>query len=53
MQRQVLLLATAQALFQTASVMVMTVGGLAGATIAENPRKANHPDNERWRGSER
>src|SRR5687768_4170007 len=27
MHRQVLLLATAQALFQTASVMVMTVGG--------------------------
>lgn len=33
MHRQVLLLATAQALFQTASVMVMAVGGLAGALV--------------------
>lgn len=34
MHRQVLLLATAQALFQTVSVMVMTVGGLAGTQLA-------------------
>jgi hypothetical protein len=32
MHRQVL--ASAQALFQTASVLVMTVGGLAGGQIA-------------------
>ncbi len=32
--RQVFLLASAQALFQTASVLVMTVGGLAGSKIA-------------------
>ena len=31
MHRQVFLLAAAQALFQTASVLVMTIGGLAGA----------------------
>jgi MFS family permease len=41
--RQVLLLATAQALFQTVSVMVMTVGGLAGALIAPNPQLATAP----------
>jgi len=43
MHRQVLLLATSQALFQTASVMVMTVGGLAGALIAPSPRWATAP----------
>lgn len=43
MYRQVLLLATAQALFQTASVMVMTVGGLAGAHIASRPELATMP----------
>ena len=43
MHRQVLLLATAQALFQTASVMVMTVGGLAGAMIAPAPQWATAP----------
>jgi MFS family permease len=41
--RQVLLLASAQALFQTASVMVMTVGGLAGALIAPAPQWATAP----------
>jgi MFS family permease len=41
--RQVLLLATAQALFQTASVMVMAVGGLAGALIAPDPQLATAP----------
>lgn len=43
MHRQVLLLATAQALFQTNSVMVMTVGGLAGALIAPSPELATLP----------
>jgi len=43
MHRQVLLLAGAQALFQIASVMVMTIGGLAGAQIAPSPRWATLP----------
>jgi MFS family permease len=43
MHRQVLLLATTQALFQSASVMVITVGGLAGALIATNPQLATAP----------
>jgi hypothetical protein len=43
MHRQVLLLASAQALFQTASVLVMTVGGLAGAQIASRPELATMP----------
>ncbi|EYC50044.1 MFS transporter [Hylemonella gracilis str. Niagara R] len=43
MHRQVLLLAVTQALFQTASVMVMTIGGLAGATIAADPKFATLP----------
>lgn len=45
MHRQVLLLATAQALFQTASVMVMVmaVGGLAGALVTGDPRLATAP----------
>lgn len=41
--RQVLLLASAQALFQTASVLVMTVGGLAGAQITPRPELATMP----------
>lgn len=41
--RQVLLLATTQALFQIASVMVMTVGGLAGGQIADRPELATMP----------
>jgi MFS family permease len=40
---QVLLLATAQALFQTASVLVMTVGGIAGAQVATEPAFATAP----------
>ena len=36
MHRQVLLLAGVQALSQIASVMVMTIGGLAGAQLADN-----------------
>jgi MFS family permease len=43
MQRQVLLLAGAQALVQIAAVIVMTVGGLAGAQLAEDPRWATLP----------
>ncbi|HEY0838293.1 MAG TPA: MFS transporter [Azospirillum sp.] len=43
MHRQVLLLAGAQALFQTVSVMVMTVGGLAGAALTSDPRFATAP----------
>lgn len=43
MHRQVFLLASAQALFQTASVMVMTVGGLAGSHIASRPELATMP----------
>lgn len=40
---QVLLLATAQALFQVAAVMVATVGSLAGAQLAPRPELATLP----------
>ncbi len=43
MHRQVALLSTAQALFQTGSVLVMTVGGLAGGAIAASPSLATLP----------
>lgn len=43
MHRQVLILAVAQALFQIVSVMVMTIGGLAGAQIAKSPAWATLP----------
>lgn len=43
MHTQVLLLATAQALFQTASVLVMTVGSLAGAVLSPDPAWATAP----------
>ncbi|HEU0199447.1 MAG TPA: MFS transporter [Burkholderiaceae bacterium] len=43
MHRQVLLLASSQALFQTVSVLVMTVGGLAGGQIASSPGLATAP----------
>ena len=43
MHRQVLLLATAQALFQIVSVLVMTIGGLAGAILAPSPEWATAP----------
>ncbi len=43
MRRQVLLLALAQALFQTVSVLVMTVGGLAGAQVTAKPELATMP----------
>ena len=40
---QVLLLATAQALYQTAVVLVMTIGSLAGAAATSDPRLATAP----------
>lgn len=40
---QVGLLATAQALFQTVSVLVMTVGALAGGAVASDPSLATAP----------
>ena len=43
MHKQVLLLATAQALFQTASALVMTIGALAGAQVARDPQFATAP----------
>lgn len=43
MHRQVGLLAAAQALFQIVSVMVMTIGGLAGALLAPAPIWATAP----------
>lgn len=43
MHRQVFLLATAQALFQIVSVMVMTIGGLAGSLLAPSPEFATAP----------
>ena len=43
MHRQVLILASSQSLFQTVSVMVMTIGGLAGANIAHTPTLATLP----------
>lgn len=41
--RQVFILATSQALFQTVSVLVMTVGGLAGGAITDRPELATAP----------
>lgn len=41
--RQVFILAPSQALFQTVSVLVMTVGGLAGRAIADRPERATAP----------
>lgn len=43
MYRQVFLLASSQALFQTISVIVMTIGGLAGALLASEPEYATLP----------
>lgn len=43
MRRQVALLATTQALFQTSSVLVMTIGGLAGGMVASRPELATAP----------
>ncbi len=43
MHRQVLLLSTAQALFQSVGILVMTIGGLAGALVAPSPELATLP----------
>ncbi|MEY4563640.1 MAG: hypothetical protein RLZZ618_2917 [Pseudomonadota bacterium] len=43
MHRQVFLLAAAQALFQTISVAVLTVGGLAGGQVSARPEWATMP----------
>lgn len=43
MHQQVFILASAQALFQIVSVAVMTIGGLAGASLASSPRWATLP----------
>lgn len=43
MYRQVYLLTSSQALFQTISIMVMTIGGLAGALLASKPEYATLP----------
>ncbi|PHM38649.1 MFS transporter [Xenorhabdus mauleonii] len=43
MYRQVLILASAQAIFQTVSVLVMTIGGLAGGLLAPSPKFATAP----------
>jgi MFS family permease len=43
MRRQVVLLSAAQALFQTVSLLVMIVGGLAGAVVASSPSLATVP----------
>ena len=43
MHRQVLILAAAQALFQVVSIMVMTIGALAGSQIASSPTWATLP----------
>lgn len=43
MHRQVLILASAQALFQIVPVLVVTIGGLAGGAVAPSPRWATLP----------
>lgn len=43
MHRQVALLSAAQALFQTVSVLVMTIGALAGSILAPAPEWATAP----------
>ena len=43
MHRRVLILAAAQALFQVVSIMVMTIGALAGSQIAPSPTWATLP----------
>lgn len=43
MHKQVLLLVAAQALFQTASTLVMTIGALVGARVSPTPRLATAP----------
>jgi MFS family permease len=43
MHGQVLLLAAAQALFQTATALMMTIGALAGSQVARDPQLATAP----------
>lgn len=43
MRRQILILAASQAIFQTGSMLVMTIGSLAGARIASAPSLATLP----------
>jgi len=43
MRRQVLILAASQAVFQTAAVLVATIGGLAGDAVAGRPEWATLP----------
>jgi len=43
MRSGILILATAQALIQTVSVLVVTIGGLAGAVISDRPELATVP----------
>jgi MFS family permease len=43
MHRQVLLLVVAQAFFQTASTIVITIGALVGARVPPNPQLATAP----------
>src|SRR5687768_3350086 len=42
-RRQVLILAIAQALFQTVSMIIMIVGGLAGAMVSDDRALATVP----------
>lgn len=43
MHRQVLILATVQALLQIASIMVIAIGGLTGSQLASAPQWATLP----------
>ena len=43
MHQQVALLSAAQALFQTVSVLIMTIGALAGSILAQSPEWATAP----------
>ncbi|WHU82157.1 MFS transporter (plasmid) [Pantoea agglomerans pv. betae] len=43
MHRQVLILASSQAIFQSISVLIMTIGGLAGALLTSRPALSTVP----------
>ena len=43
MHRQVLILASSQSLYQTVSIMVMTIGGFGWANISNTPILATLP----------
>ncbi|MEK9091678.1 hypothetical protein P2Q71_20555 [Escherichia coli] len=43
MRQQVLILAGSQAIFQSISVLIMTIGGLAGALLTPNPSLVTVP----------